>query len=185
MNKKFNLSICYSLILICICGLCSGCKNNSEVVEGKYVSVGKNKDSYITVSDFTNEDVEYLGECNLQFTNVDLSIFKEYAVINATGNYVVEYDLRENMTEEEFKKEFEKLKEKFASNIDLKKQFSDNKSLFEFGYDEYEKAYWISGEIDGSGFNNEYECYVNMEYIPSEKSIVIDEKKYVLEESNE
>ena len=185
MKKKFNLSICYGLILICICGVCSGCKNNSEVVEGKYVSVGKNKDSYITVTDYTNEDVAYLGECNLQFTNVDLSIFEDFAVNNAVSNYIGVNDLGEGMTEEEFEEEFKKLKEKFASNIDLKKQFSDNKSLFEYGYNENEKVYWISGEIDGSGFDDKYECFVNMEYIPSEKSKVIDEKKYVLEESNE
>lgn len=129
MNKKFNLSICYGLILVCICGLCSGCKNNSEVVEGKYVSVGKNKDSYITVSDFTNEDVAYLGECNLQFTNVDLSVFEDFAVNNAVANYIGVNNLGEDMTDEEY----EKLKKKFASNIDLKKQFSDNKSLFEYG----------------------------------------------------
>ncbi len=181
MKRKISLSICYGLVIVCICGICSGCKNNSEVVEGKYVSVGKNKDSYITVTDYTEEDVEYLGECKIQFTNVDLSNYRDLAVNNATLNYAVVNDLTESISDEELKE----LREQFSSNIELEKQYYDNKALFEYGYSEEEQGYWMMSEIDGSGFDGKYECYVSMQYIPSEKTIVINEKKYVLEESNE
>ena len=175
MKKIRKITI--SLISVSIIIILSGCGQNDELKEGKYSLENSNGQSYIALSDFSKDNSDYLGTCYLQFENVDLTTFEETSINNTFSNYVFENNLN-NLSE----KEQADLRNEFLSKIDLKKQFVDNKSLFEYGYSEEQEGYWLMSEINGSGFNNEYETYVSMQYIPEENTLIFDEKKYVLEE---
>ncbi len=175
-------------IIVLLCVICIvfanlvGCgkKDFPKPVSGKYVSVDGN--SYIVIGEYSagksEKFDEVLGYCDIQFTNVDLSPFSEFSVINGTSVYIAINDLGGKLSSEEVKE----IKKKFESNIDLNKQFVENKAKFGYFYSENEKGYGFLCEIEGSGFDGAYECYVAMEYIAKEKTIICEEIKYILEE---
>ncbi len=177
-NKKkiINIFILY-IIVLCMTGC--GKEKVPKPVEGKYVSMDGS--SYMVLSDYTDErpkdSEDVFGKCKLQFTNVDLSGFSEFCILNATSNYI-----SVNKLSELSKEELDGIKKNFESNIDLKKQFMDNKAEFEYFYSEEEKGYGFMCEIEGSGFDGAYECYVAAEYVADEKAIICDEVKYIFED---
>lgn len=177
-NKKkiINIIILYIIVL---CMTSCGKEKVPKPVEGKYVSADGS--SYIVLSDYTNESPkdseDVFGKCRLQFTNVDLTAFAEFCILNATGNYISVNKLG-NLSQEELAG----VKKRFEDSIDLKKQFIDHKAEFEYFYSEEEKGYGFMCEIEGSGFDGAYECYVSAEYVADEKAIICDEVKYILED---
>ncbi len=66
-------------------------------------------------------------------------------------------------------------------NVDFRKQFIDNKAEFFYFKDSY-GDYGLAGKVDGSGFGQGYETYVSIGYLPKEKTIIVDDVKYILEE---
>ena len=177
-RRKLEVLICMLGIILLNCTSC-GKKDVPKPIAGKYVSA--DGDSYIVVENYksgkSEKFDEIIGCCDIQFTNVDLSSFSEFCVINGTGNYIVVNKLSGLSAEET-----EEIKKKFESNIDLNKQFIENKAEFGYFYSKDEKKYGLCCEIEGSGFNGAYECYVSMEYNADEKMIVCNEIKYILEE---
>lgn len=184
MNKVLNKCKKAKIIILCIIILCfTGCgnkENTPKPINGKYVSADGG--SYIILSDYEHgrpkgADADVFGKGNLQFINVDLSTFSEYCVYNNTSNYIYINKLAELGIEER-----DEITKMFEDKIDIHNQFMDNSAEFEFFYSEVDKAYGFMCEIAGSGFDGAYECYVTVEYVADEKTIICDEIKYVLEE---
>lgn len=172
MKKIKIITICLAILSMVM--LLTGCK--ADLKEGKYVLENGDGQSYITISDYTKEGSEYLGFCKMQFKNVDFTTFEEHSVNNTFLNYITNKGLTDLSEEEQ-----EKLKKEFEANLNFEKQFVENKSLFEYGYSEEQEGYWLMSEINGSGFDDAFETYVNMQYIPEENALVFDERKYILE----
>lgn len=175
-NKKFVLNIILLMMILCISGC--GKEKPPKPIEGKYVS--SNGNDYIILSNYvskSNDLNEKIGECDLKFTNVDLSGFYNFSVYNSASNYATRY-FPDGCSE----KEKDMLLEKYRKQIDLNKQFSENKAKFKYFYSTTEKRYGFMCEIEGSGFDDAYETYLTVEYRADEKAIICDEIKYVLEE---
>ena len=178
-NKKKLLMfiLIFTTIIICFTG-CSK-KENNDPIDGKYISADGN--SYIILTNY--KDVksgkfdEEIGRCNLQFFEIDLSPFSQFTILNGMGNYIMA-----NKFTEISKEESDNIRNMFENKIDLDKQFKENKAEFSYFYSIDEKKHGLCCEIEGSGFNGAYECYVSMEYNLDEKTIICEEIKYILEE---
>lgn len=178
MGRKVIIMFFSLCLVVAYCVGC-GVEEAPKPIAGKYISVDGN--SYITLGEYSegksNEFDEIMGYCDAQFTNVDLSSFAEFCEFNGAGNYIVVNKLTGLTTEETAK-----IRERFRNNIDLNTQFVENKAKFGYFYSESEKKYGLCCEIEGSGFDGAYECYVSMEYNSEEREIICDEIKYILEE---
>lgn len=172
------------ILMLCVIILCfTGCGNKEKTpkpINGKYVSA--DGESYIILSEYEHgrpkgADADVFGKGSLQFTNVDLSTFSKYCIHNNTSNYIYLNKLGGLSVEER-----EEITKMFEDKIDLENQFMNNSAEFEYFYSEVEKGYGFMCEIEGSGFDGAYECYVTVEYVADEKTIICDEIKYVLEE---
>lgn len=166
-------------LIMLIMGL-SGCGKDKipEPVEGKYVSL--NGDSFIVLSDYEsqkNEKDGQIGKCNLQFENVDFSDFQNFSVHNSAINYRTK-KYPDGCSDNEM----DEMIKMFENQIDVNKQFCENKALFTYFYSESEKGYGLQSEIEGSGFDGAYENYVTVEYNPRDKALICNEIKYILEE---
>lgn len=180
MNKKEKIISLFTVLIISIV-LLMGCgkKDVPKPISGKYISDDGN--SYIMLENYKNGKYkgfnEEIGYCELQFHNVDLSSFKQFGVMNSTGNYITNHKL-ENASKEEKNK----IQEMYETNINMEKQFEANKAKFSFFYSSDEKKYALCCAVDGSGFDGSYETYVSMEYNFKKKAIICDEIKYTLKE---
>lgn len=174
-----------SIVLFCVICIVflnlTGCgkKETPKPIAGKYVSVDGN--SYIVLENYrdgkSGKFDGTIGHCDIQCTNVDLSYFSEFSIGNTAREYIRAIKRSGGSPEG-----YEETKKKFESNIDVNKQFIENKDEFEYFYSEYDKGYGLSCEIKGSGFDGTYESYVMMEYDSKEKIIICNEIKYILEE---
>lgn len=175
--KKSIITILLVIGVICITGC--GKDKVPQPKEGRYVSADGN--SSIILSDYVSDKGDSgnaIGKCNIQFVNVDLSDFYAFAVNNSVANYVVKY-FPDGCTEEEEAM----LADQFENQIDIHKQFCENKAQFNYFYSDTNKGYGLMSEIQGSGFDGAYENYVTIEYKAGEKAIVCNEIKYILEDS--
>ena len=176
MNKKMVRIFLIASVLLVLTGC--GKKESPKPVEGKYVSLSG--DSYIILSDYNSESDkknDKIGECKLQFINVDLSNFYNYSVNNSCSNYI-----SKNYPDGCTKDKINEIMDMYKEQIDLNKQFVENSAKFMYFYSETEKGYGFMSEIEGSGFDGAYETYVTVEYCADDKSIICDEVKYILEE---
>lgn len=181
MEMSYRKKIVVLLCVVCLlCANFVGCgkKGVPKPVAGKYVSADGN--SYIVLSNYkaekSKESEDVIGYCDIQFSNVDLSTTLEYCVHISTSRYI-EANKEKGLTEEDI----EAVKKKFADDIDLQGQLIDNAAEFEYFYSETDKGYGFSYEIEGSGYDGAYECYLILEYIADEKAVIYDEIKYTLE----
>ena len=177
--KKKKIKYAFNIILLMMFLCLSGCGKEKppKPMEGKYVSSDGN--SYIVLSDYVLKDNDInkkIGECNLKFTNVDLSAFYNFSVSNSASTYVTRY-FPDGCSEEEK----DDLIAQYKKQIDLNKQFSEKKANFQYFYSKTEKRYGFMCEIEGSGFDGAYETYLTVEYRADEKTIICDEIKYILE----
>lgn len=174
LKKRLKMMIGLSVIVLCI----TGCEKEKvpTPLEGKYIS--KDGNSFIELSNYkSNSSEEKIGECDIQFTNVDFSEFYDFTVNVTAANYIAV-----NYPDGCSKEERNDICEKIKSQMDMNKQFIDNPSKFEYFHSESEQGYGFMSEIEGSGFDGAYETYVTLEYRADEKAIICNEIKYVLEE---
>lgn len=168
------------LFIIMINITITGCQNKkvSKVIEGKYISV--DGESYIVVDDYkkgkSDEFDEVIGYCNIQLHNVDLTAFEDFYLSNNTANYLA-VNTNGNVSDEQMKE----IQDILKSRVDFKKQFEDNKAEFFYFKDAY-GDYGLGCEVDGSGFDQGYETYLSLGYSLKDKTIIIDEVKYILQE---
>lgn len=174
-NKIYILSI-IMIILTVLTGC--GKENEPKVISGKYVAA--DGESYVVVDGYekgkSDKFEEVIGYCNIQFFNVDLTSYEEFYLNNNTASYIA-VNIEGSVSDDQIKEIQDMLKDR----VDLKKQFEDNKARFFYYKDSY-GDYGLGCEIDGSGFDQGYETYVNLLYLPEDKTIVINEMKYVLQE---
>lgn len=166
-------------LIMLILGL-SGCGKDKvpKPVEGRYVSL--DGDSCIVLSNYSsqkNEKDGQIGTCNLWFKDVDFSDFQNFSVQNSAINYKTKM-YPEGCSDNEM----DEIIKMFENQIDINKQFSENKALFTYFYSESEKAYGFQCEIEGSGFDGAYENYVTVEYRADDNALICNEIKYILEE---
>lgn len=179
LNKKYKKNIVYLLIVIAI--LITACGKKEENIpkpfEGKYIATDGS--GYITVENYRNgsseEFEEVVGLCDLQFFNVDLSGYEEFYLLNNATNYIA-VNTEGGLTDEEV----EEIMDMLRANVNFKKQFEENKATFSY-YEDDDGGHGLICEVEGSGFGQGYETYVNIQYIPNEKAICIDELKFELE----
>ena len=176
--RRIKRIISVLLVMLFMLTACNKQDVKMVIEDGKYVSVDKS--SYIVVSDYKNgksdEYDEIIGYCNIQFFNVDLSAFEEYYLANNTANYIA-VNTEGNVSDERLKE----IQDMLMDNVDFRKQFIDNKAEFFYFKDSY-GDYGLAGKVDGSGFGQGYETYVSIGYLPKEKTIIVDDVKYILEE---
>lgn len=175
-NRVFSILI-YLIFLVALTG-CQKTKNKITVKEGKYVSV--DGDSYMTVENYkegkSEEFEEVIGCCDIQFYNVDMTSFVDFYLANNTGNYVA-VNMNGKATEEELKE----IRKMLMERVDFVSQFEKNKSCF-FFFKDYAGDYGMLCKVEGSGFDQGYETYVSLLYLPDENTIAVDGIKYILEE---
>lgn len=179
MSRRKGIIMFWNLCFVIVCCLGCGAEEIPKPIAGKYISTDGN--SYIVLGEYSqgksDKFDEIMGYCDAQFTNVDLSSFAEFCEFNGAGNYIMVNKLTGLTTEETAE-----IRKKFRNNIDLNAQFVENKAEFGYFYSESEKKYGLCCEIEGSGFDGAYECYVAMEYNLKDRTIVCDDIKYILEE---
>lgn len=186
MKKVIGTALCILGILSASI-FSSGCSDSIPAPkEGKYVNARGGADSYITLSGYKTSSNssfgdQYVGECYLQFHDIDLKTYADFCINITVTNYIA-INITDEMTQEEYDAKYDELYKEFIKNIDLKAQYSDKSSLFYYGHSTEYNNYWFSSEIAGSGFDGKYEGYLNVEYLPDEKAIICDDIKYVLEE---
>lgn len=168
------------LVLIIINLLLTGCgkEKDSKVVEGKYVSV--DGESYIVVDEYkkggSDEFEQVIGYCNIQFHNADLTSFEDFYLDNNTASYIA-VNTNGHISDEQLKE----IQDMLKVRVDFKKQFEDHKAKFFYYKDDY-GDYGLICKVDGSGFEQGYETYVNLRYLYEDKTIIVDEVKYILQE---
>lgn len=176
--KKFGLGILLTVFILVSLTGCKKDKNKITVREGRYVSV--DGESYITVTDYKNgksdEFEEVTGYCDIQFCNVDMSTFIDFYLANNTGSYVAV-----NMGGKATEKELDEIRKMLLERVDFKAQFEDNKAHFFVFKDSY-GDYGMASKVEGSGFDQGYETYVSLLFLPEENIIAVDGVKYILSE---
>ena len=173
--------IIYSILIAAMVTTFTGCGEKEKVpkpIEGLYVSA--DGESSLRLSDYSSQSdlgENVYGKCSIQFQNVDLEAFENFAIYNSVSHYIFA-KMQASCTDAER----DEVIESYKSKIDVNNQFCDNKATFVYFYSEEDKGYGFMSEVNGSGFDGAYETYVTVEYISKDKAIICDEIKYVLEE---
>lgn len=139
-----KVSCCIVIILAVLLLVGCGKREKPKPIEGKYISVDGN--SYILLENYKNgnaqseknklmtESSDMIGTCELQFHNIDLSIIKNNIITMATTSYFQKHHLSKASQEEK-----DNVKNMLESNIDLDKQFAQNKAKVNYIYSTSEK----------------------------------------------